>query len=155
MKRYHRRRMTRWGVTACSPTMVMLHDTRFVECRWWNDGWTVKTVVTGRSSASMIPLMYGSLSYMWFSMFYWHKRNMWFHKFSLTEPNPNVTLFTGYLALSARLCFSVACLFYVQSASNEDPRDGSVDSIWRAATLRWKLQIKLAVWPRYITLTPG
>ena len=29
-----------------SPTMVTLHDTRFVECRWWNDGWTVKTVVT-------------------------------------------------------------------------------------------------------------
>ena len=23
--------------------------------RWWNDGWTVKTVVTWRSSASMIP----------------------------------------------------------------------------------------------------
>ena len=46
---------TRWGVTARSPTMVTLHDTRFVECRWWNDGWTVKTVVTWRSSASMIP----------------------------------------------------------------------------------------------------
>ena len=27
-------------------TMVTLYDTRFVECRWWNDGWTVKTVVT-------------------------------------------------------------------------------------------------------------
>ena len=55
MKRYHRRRTTRWGVAARSPTMVTLHDTRFVECRWWNDGWTVKTVVTWRSSASMIP----------------------------------------------------------------------------------------------------
>ena len=55
MKPYHRRRTTRWGVTARSPTMVTLHDTRFVECRWWNDGWTVKTVVTWRSSASMIP----------------------------------------------------------------------------------------------------
>ena len=55
MKRYHRRRTTRWGVTARSPTMVTLHDIRFVECRWWNDGWTVKTVVTWRSSASMIP----------------------------------------------------------------------------------------------------
>ena len=55
MKRYHRRRTTRWGVTARSPTMVTLHDTRFVECRWWNDGWTVKTDVTWRSSASMIP----------------------------------------------------------------------------------------------------
>ena len=46
MKRSHRRRTTRWGVTARSPTMVTLHDTRFVECRWWSDGWTVKTVVT-------------------------------------------------------------------------------------------------------------
>ena len=27
----------------------------FIECRWWNDGWTVKTVVTRRSSASIIP----------------------------------------------------------------------------------------------------
>ena len=35
--------------------METLLDTRFVECRWWNDGWTVKTVVTRRSSASMIP----------------------------------------------------------------------------------------------------
>ena len=55
MKRYHRRRTTRWGVTARSPTMVTLHDTGFVGCRWWNDGWTVKTVVTWRSSASMVP----------------------------------------------------------------------------------------------------
>ena len=55
MKRYHRR----WTCSHTSPrrlpTMVTLHDTRFVECRWWNDGWTVKTVVTWRSSASMIP----------------------------------------------------------------------------------------------------
>ena len=55
MKRYHRRWTTRWGVTARSPTIVTLPDTRFVEWRWWNDGWTVKTVVTWRSSASMIP----------------------------------------------------------------------------------------------------
>ena len=34
---------------------LTLHDTRFVECRWWNDGWTVKTVVNWRSSASMMP----------------------------------------------------------------------------------------------------
>ena len=54
MKRYQRRRATRWGVTAVSPTMVTLHDTRFVECRCWNDGWTVKTIVTWRSTASMI-----------------------------------------------------------------------------------------------------
>ena len=37
-ERYHRRRTMRGGVTTCSPTMVMLHVTRFVECRWWNDG---------------------------------------------------------------------------------------------------------------------
>ena len=55
MKRYIRRRTTRWGVTARSPTMVTLHDSRFVKCRWWIDGWTVKTVVTWRSSASLIP----------------------------------------------------------------------------------------------------
>ena len=55
MKRYHRRWTTRWGVRARLSTMVTLHDTRFVECRWWNDGWTVKTFVTWRSSASMIP----------------------------------------------------------------------------------------------------
>ena len=29
----------------------------FVKCRWWNDGSTVKTVVTWRSSASMIPAL--------------------------------------------------------------------------------------------------
>ena len=54
MMRYHRRWTTRCGVTARSPTMVTLHDNRFVECRWWIDGWTVKTVVPWRSSAFMI-----------------------------------------------------------------------------------------------------
>ena len=52
MKRYHHRWTRRWGVTARSLTMVTLHDTRSVECRWWNDSWTV---VTWRLSASMIP----------------------------------------------------------------------------------------------------
>ena len=55
MKLYYLQRTTRWGVTARSPTMATLHDTRFVECRWWNDGWTAKTVVTWLWSASMIP----------------------------------------------------------------------------------------------------
>ena len=55
MKRYHRRWTTRWGVTAHSPVMVMLYDTQFVKCRWWKDSWTVKTVVTWQSWASMIP----------------------------------------------------------------------------------------------------
>ena len=49
-KRYHR-----YTSPCHSPTTVTLHDSRFVECRWWNNGWTVKTVVTWRSSASMIP----------------------------------------------------------------------------------------------------
>ena len=35
--------------------MVTLHDTQFVKCGWWNDGWTVKTLITWRSSVSMIP----------------------------------------------------------------------------------------------------
>ena len=35
------------------PTMILPHETRFVKCRWWNDGWTVKTVVVWRSSASI------------------------------------------------------------------------------------------------------
>ena len=55
MKCCHRRQKCSHTSPRRSPTMVTLHDTRFVECRWWNDGWTVKAVVTGRSSASMIP----------------------------------------------------------------------------------------------------
>ena len=55
MKRYHHRRMCNHTSPRRLPTIVMLHDTLFVECRWWNEGWAVKTVVTWRSSASMIP----------------------------------------------------------------------------------------------------
>ena len=40
MKRYHRRRTCSHTSPRCSPTMVTLHDTGFVECRWWKDGWT-------------------------------------------------------------------------------------------------------------------
>ena len=46
MKRSHRRGTCIHTSLHRSPTMVTLHDTRFVECRWWNDGWIVKTVVT-------------------------------------------------------------------------------------------------------------
>ena len=46
MKRDHRRRTYSHTSPRRSPTMVTLHDTRFVECRWWNGGWTEKTVVT-------------------------------------------------------------------------------------------------------------
>ena len=56
MKRYHRRWTCSHTSPRRSPTMVTLHDTRFVECQWWNDGWTVKTVITWRSSASMIQV---------------------------------------------------------------------------------------------------
>ena len=57
MKRYHRRRTCSHTSSRCSQTMVTLHDTRFVEFRGWNDGWAVKTVVTRRSSASMLPAL--------------------------------------------------------------------------------------------------
>ena len=46
VKLYHRRRTCSHTSPRRSPTMVTLRDTRFVECGWWNDGWTVKTVVT-------------------------------------------------------------------------------------------------------------
>ena len=52
--RFHHRRSTNrvsWSVTIVGERAV----SSFVECRWWNDGWTVKTVVTWRSSDSMIP----------------------------------------------------------------------------------------------------
>ena len=42
MKRCHRQRTCSHSSPRRSSTMVTLHDTRFVECRWWNDGWTVK-----------------------------------------------------------------------------------------------------------------
>ena len=46
VKRYHRRRTCSHTSPRRSPTMVTFDDTRFVECRLWNDGWTVKTGVT-------------------------------------------------------------------------------------------------------------
>ena len=54
-KRYHRRWTYNHTSPRLLPTMVTLHFTRFVEYRRWNDGWTVKTVDTWQSSASMIP----------------------------------------------------------------------------------------------------
>ena len=54
MKHYHHCRMCSHTSPCPSPTMVTLHDTKFVECRWWNGSWTVKTVITWQSSASMI-----------------------------------------------------------------------------------------------------
>ena len=38
MKRYHHRRTCSHTSPHRSPRMVTFHDTRFVECRWWNDG---------------------------------------------------------------------------------------------------------------------
>ena len=54
MKHYHHWRMCSHTSPRCLRMMVTLHDTWFVKCRFWNDGWTVNTVVTWRSSASMI-----------------------------------------------------------------------------------------------------
>ena len=46
--------------------MVTLHDTRFVECRWWNDGGSVTTQVvksrTVRASGDVGCGLYGSLA---------------------------------------------------------------------------------------------
>ena len=61
MKLCHRRRTCSHTSPRRSSTMVTLRDTRFVECRCWNDGWTVKcrhlTVVglydTGPRSAAL------------------------------------------------------------------------------------------------------
>ena len=43
MECYHRRRTCSHTSPHRSPTMVTLHDTRFVDCRHLNDGWAVKT----------------------------------------------------------------------------------------------------------------
>ena len=49
-------RVTIVGERAVTPHLVVrFMILGFVECRWWNDG-IVKTVVTWRSSASMIPV---------------------------------------------------------------------------------------------------
>ena len=39
-----------------SPTIITLHDTGFVECRWWNDSWTVKLTLDGRRPPLYRPL---------------------------------------------------------------------------------------------------
>ena len=43
MKRYHLRRTCSHPSPCRFPTMVTLHDVRFVEWRLWNDGWIVIT----------------------------------------------------------------------------------------------------------------
>ena len=55
MQGYHRRWTCSHTSPRRSPTMVTLHDNRFAEYRWWNDGWTVKSVVIWQSSAPVIP----------------------------------------------------------------------------------------------------
>ena len=40
VKRYHHRQTCSHTSPRHLPTMVTLHDTRFVECGWWNDCWT-------------------------------------------------------------------------------------------------------------------
>ena len=71
MKRYHHRRTCSHTSPRRSLTMVILHDARFVECRWWNGGWTVKTVVTWQLSASIIPAPDTSISSLTTSMAQW------------------------------------------------------------------------------------
>ena len=53
-------------MTARSPMMETLLDTWFVECRWWNGGWTAKTV-------TMIPApgLRASLGTDFTLCFYW------------------------------------------------------------------------------------
>ena len=41
-ERYHRRRTCSHTSSRRSPTMVTLHDTRFVECRLWKNGYNNK-----------------------------------------------------------------------------------------------------------------
>ena len=65
MKRCHHQRTCSHTSSRLSPMMVTLHDTRFVDCWWSNDGWTVKTVITWRSSASMIPAPGGRFACHW------------------------------------------------------------------------------------------
>ena len=62
MKRYHHRQTCSHTSTHHSPMMVTLHDTRFVEWRWWNDGWTVKTVITWWLSACGLVVMFAVLT---------------------------------------------------------------------------------------------
>ena len=45
IKRCHHRQMYIHTSPHSSTTMLTLYDTQFVECQWWNDGWTVKTVI--------------------------------------------------------------------------------------------------------------
>ena len=79
-KRYHRWRTTRWGVTVCSPMMVALHDTWFVECQWWNDGWTVKTSLDGRLPPWYRPLVLQSQS--------WGFRILWMGRIDISVISP-------------------------------------------------------------------
>ena len=63
MKPYHRRRTCSHISPRRSQTIARLHDTRFVECPWWKDGWTVhKTVVYALQSLAKLLLASCSLA---------------------------------------------------------------------------------------------
>ena len=50
-------------MTARSPTMVTLHGTRFVECRWWNDG----SIGDRLGKQTCLPLHHASRSFVVFN----------------------------------------------------------------------------------------
>ena len=58
--------------------------------------------------------------------------------------------------VEAFVCLLVACLFAWRPSNRlVYLRDGSAQTILYAATLRWKLQIKLSTSPSHSILTPG
>ena len=120
MKRHHRRRTCSHISSRRSPTMATLRYTRFVECRWWNDSWTVKTVVAWRSSASMIPAP-GLVC-----MFPWHANTQ--QKRSGHQQFRDGVAVVDNCRLR-NICFG-GCLILVYL------RDGSAQTISRPATLR-------------------
>ena len=97
VKWYHRRWTTRWGVTACLLMMGTLHDARFVMCRLWNDDWTIKTVITWWSSASIIPAPSG-----WTPLFSWtsHTIDLKTGRLAATLPHAKVSTRAGSLSVS-------------------------------------------------------
>ena len=68
--------------------------------------------------------------------------------------NTNHSIPTSKLRVSAAYFSTPVCL-QALSLSTKFLRDGSAQAILRAATMRWKLSIKLAISPSNSILTPG
>ena len=80
MKRYHRQQMMRWGVTARSPPMVTLHDTRFVQYPSSGDCQTVKrSLVDDHCSPWHQPLVSAVLSHQDAHQHCWNAGTTWTH----------------------------------------------------------------------------